>query len=349
MADINYTFNLFSDDVKQALVTFYAYRVGAFNYNWHRAIECMTVLEGTVEVTVDGKNYLLEQDDICFIDSIEGHATLNRSEESAVVVIHIAPQVMKMFFRESDLLRFSGTTSGLSKYRGSFNSIRNGIIQLVESFEYPNYISNLSRTTAFLTILFHSVNHFTSLQKSEGLKSEKIQDIEIVKEILDYLNENYREKIYLHDLAKLVGYHPNYVSEMFSTYMGIPFTEYLQRRRLSLATKDLKLSDILISEIALKHGFTNIKAFNTAFKEAFRRTPSEYRASLDEGTRLIDATFKKVFIDSDERVWQDARRRWMLNSGDGQEDKLASMNKVARLQQMDEVLESLVKMRNKLS
>ncbi len=46
-------------------------------------------------------------------------------------------------------------------------------------------------------------------------------------------------------------------------------------------------------DIALAHGFADLKAFNTSFKETFRKSPTEYRKRLNLENRSNDPLFKK--------------------------------------------------------
>ena len=58
--------------------------------------------------------------------------------------------------------------------------------------------------------------------------------------------------------------------------------EFLTRRRLREAVRELDRTNKKILDIANDTGFPNLKAFNTRFRELFERTPSEYRSSLKQ-------------------------------------------------------------------
>ena len=82
--------------------------------------------------------------------------------------------------------------------------------------------------------------------------------------------------------------------------MGINFYDYLTRIRLREATLELSKSDKIISDIALSNGFSDIKAFNKAFKTAFGKTPTEYRNQLNHDTKQNDSIFKREFVSLDD-------------------------------------------------
>lgn len=59
--------------------------------------------------------------------------------------------------------------------------------------------------------------------------------------------------------------------------MGASFSQYIKQLRLKSAVRELIYTDHPITRISLNNGFPNVKAFNKAFKEKYRQTPSEYR------------------------------------------------------------------------
>lgn len=75
---------------------------------------------------------------------------------------------------------------------------------------------------------------------------------------------------------------------MFRANVGINFYEFLTRRRLREAVRELDRTDKKILNIANDTGFPNLKSFNTRFKELFDRTPTQYRESL-KNVRVRDS------------------------------------------------------------
>lgn len=61
---------------------------------------------------------------------------------------------------------------------------------------------------------------------------------------------------------------------MFAYMAGIPLSEYIRRRRMSLAAVELKEKGAKIMDIALKYGYQSPTAFNRAFQSVHEITPS---------------------------------------------------------------------------
>ena len=63
----------------------------------------------------------------------------------------------------------------------------------------------------------------------------------------------------------------------FAQTAGIPFSEYLRRRRLSMAAWELQNTDRKVVDVALKYGYESPDAFRVAFKRLHGIAPSEVR------------------------------------------------------------------------
>ncbi len=63
----------------------------------------------------------------------------------------------------------------------------------------------------------------------------------------------------------------------FSYMTGMTVTEYIRRRRLTLAADELRVSDMPIVDIAIKYGYDSAAAFSRAFMKQHGVTQSDFR------------------------------------------------------------------------
>ena len=100
----------------------------------------------------------------------------------------------------------------------------------------------------------------------------------VIKQILDYIAQNYDKEISLSGIADQLNLDPSHVSRLFRQEVHVNFMEYLISVRLSRA-KELLLSDrtASIKEIGSKVGYVNPRSFNRIFKKYEGVTPGEYR------------------------------------------------------------------------
>ncbi len=112
---------------------------------------------------------------------------------------------------------------------------------------------------------------------------------EILSQILEYIEENITEDISPEDCAKKCGYSLSNMQKMFRCVFHIGISDYISRRRLTAAAKELIGSDASILDIALKYGYNSHETFTRAFVRLWGITPSKYRR-----TRNFSGIFPKL-------------------------------------------------------
>ncbi len=98
-----------------------------------------------------------------------------------------------------------------------------------------------------------------------------------IKRVLKYIEEHYKEKITLAQLAGEVGMNEQYFCRFFRRMTGKTPITYLNDYRIGHAAEALLQSDARIVEICYESGFENVSYFIKKFKEAKGMTPKEYR------------------------------------------------------------------------
>lgn len=99
-----------------------------------------------------------------------------------------------------------------------------------------------------------------------------------INKIINYIKQNYEQKITVEDIAKHIHMNTSYISTSFKEKMGISISEYILNHRLSVA-KNLLISspESSISEIAHFTGFYDSAHFSKVFKQSFGMTAKEFR------------------------------------------------------------------------
>ena len=101
---------------------------------------------------------------------------------------------------------------------------------------------------------------------------------DIVKKVLNYIEDNIGKEINVDKIAKSVGYSKFYLNRIFSNCTGITIYKYLQSRRLTMAAEKLILSNEPITKIAYEAGYDSQQAFTLAFKQLYLYPPKIYRS-----------------------------------------------------------------------
>jgi len=91
------------------------------------------------------------------------------------------------------------------------------------------------------------------------------------------IDDTYREKLCLSDLARDAGVHSVHLARTFRQNYGVTVGQYLRGRRIEAAAWALRSSDTALVNIALDAGFTSQAHFCTAFRRLMGCTPGQYR------------------------------------------------------------------------
>ncbi len=94
------------------------------------------------------------------------------------------------------------------------------------------------------------------------------------------LNVRFAQSPSLGDLAAAVGVHPDYLSSAFRKQYGVTVGDYLRKRRIEYACRQLAAAEMSLADIALEAGFCDQSHFTRTFRRLMGTTPREYRASL---------------------------------------------------------------------
>ena len=78
-------------------------------------------------------------------------------------------------------------------------------------------------------------------------------------------------------LARRLGTTPYHLRRMFSSLAGMPLSEYVRRRRMSLAAADLVTGDEDLLAVAVRHGYGSTEAFGRAFRAVHGSSPGDVR------------------------------------------------------------------------
>lgn len=100
---------------------------------------------------------------------------------------------------------------------------------------------------------------------------------------MEYVETHLSEEIDYEQVARIACCSTYHFQRMFSFITGVPLSEYIRRRRLTLAAFELQQSDTKVIDTALKYGYESPEAFSRAFKKLHGVMPSLVR---DKGIAL---------------------------------------------------------------
>lgn len=149
---------------------------------------------------------------------------------------------------------------------------------------------------------------------------------------------------------------------IFIFVAGISISDYVRKRRLTIAGNELKNSDVSVLDIAIKYGFQSHSAFTRAFKEQHGITPSQAKQQTTKlndylpinfsemrfigGKRIMAEMKKIVYKQADERLMVGMFREASFQNGGQawqaffQGDYLDKLNKLSDVKCCDDLDEN---------
>ena len=118
-------------------------------------------------------------------------------------------------------------------------------------------------------------------------------NIENLNQMIEYIDQNLTEKIDYNQLAKIVGLSTQQFQRIFNYLTDMSVSEYIRKRRLSMAYEELKNTDSKVIDIAYKYQYESDIAFIRAFKNMFGVTPTECR-----NTNSVNIQYPKFKFDN---------------------------------------------------
>jgi AraC family transcriptional regulator len=101
--------------------------------------------------------------------------------------------------------------------------------------------------------------------------------ISALNRLVDLVEEHLTEELDVTGLAVALGTTEYHLRRMFSSLAGMPLSEYVRRRRMTVAAADVvRGADDLLS-IAVRHGYGSTEAFGRAFRAVHGAGPSDVR------------------------------------------------------------------------
>ncbi|MFD0047271.1 GyrI-like domain-containing protein [Pseudarthrobacter scleromae] len=100
--------------------------------------------------------------------------------------------------------------------------------------------------------------------------------ISALNQLVDYIDGHLTEEIAIDDLAVSLGMTEYHLRRMFSSLAGMPLSEYVRRRRMTVAATDVLEGGELLA-ITVRYGYGSTEAFSRAFRSVHGAGPSDVR------------------------------------------------------------------------
>lgn len=160
---------------------------------------------------------------------------------------------------------------------GGAYSYLNLLLYLIEKYT-GREIAVLTSKAFMIDIDKNSQSPFIMFQ------GQKTHEDDTVKKAQEYIENHYREKITVEELASMLAVGRRSLERRFKKATCNTITEYIQRVKIEAAKKSLENCRKNISEVMYDVGYSDTKAFRTVFKKITSLSPNAYKNKYNKET-----------------------------------------------------------------
>ncbi len=104
-----------------------------------------------------------------------------------------------------------------------------------------------------------------------------INNLKRLNEAMSYIEDNLTGEIDMKEVGRITLCSEFHFSKMFSYLAGMSLSEYIRKRRLALATIDLRSTNNRVIDVSIKYNYSSANAFSRAFTKFHHILPSEVK------------------------------------------------------------------------
>lgn len=236
------------------------------NFNFplhiHNHLELAYLIDGEMEVHIDDNVFNLTKGDICLIKPMESHSYTTNSRSKCQIVV-ISTDYADKFIQE-----YKNYTALNPVIKGEFNS---KIMALLHEKGSNYYLMK-----SLINYIIYMYIASTSFIK----KNMKIYSF--IKNVIEYIDNNYDKEPSLEILSKELGYTPTYLSALINSTFNKTFINMINEKRVAKAVHLLCNSNLNITEIADSCGYNTLRSFNRNFLSLMGLSPTDFRNKAQE-------------------------------------------------------------------
>lgn len=157
-----------------------------------------------------------------------------------------------------------------------YGETRNRINKLLPKIAEEKGFKRIIKLLEIIDLLANSQDY--NLLSSPGYTNvSKGDDVEKMRAVYDYVMTNFKSKISLDDIAKMLNMTTTSFCRYFKPRANKTFSRFVNEIRIGHARKLLLEDNFNISQISYECGFLTLSNFNRQFKSIAKMSPQEYR------------------------------------------------------------------------
>ena len=256
--------------------------------HYHDFVEVLYCLKGKYKVIIQGKEFLLEPENMIVIGSRNIHEIYPAYDpEGKYLVVKFQPEMIYSSYKSTIELKYvlpfifnNSDGTYIFNSENMKNSGLKGVFKnIIKEINEKQYGYELSLKSDIYKIILWIVRR---LDEENGIfKQYTPETVEKIEKALKYIEANYKKKITVKEIAQNSYMEYTYFSRLFKQIICMSCCDYINYFRVQKSESLLLKNELTITEIAGAVGFDSVSYFIKNFKKFNKTSPKQYKINME--------------------------------------------------------------------
>ncbi len=229
--------------------------------HYHSRIEVYYALTDGLKVNLSGRQYDMVANSFVIADSFDAHSY---DGEGKFIYLIIPDKYFESYKKVKRGRRLKDNYFCQPEQCAQVKSILDDIIKLNDDG------ANFLQLEGIIKYLLGTIVSYT-----EFIDDKTYHSYDTAKEVLMFINDNFKEQLTLDKISENLGYNKHYISHLLAKVLSQPFNDYINGLRVEYFLNNIDdLSHI--GEVAFESGFQSLATFYRAFDKVYGCSPKKF-------------------------------------------------------------------------
>lgn len=256
---------------------FFSFGINYYDYpirHGHKFWEFMLVTNGSYKHILNDAHSIIRRGDICLIRPGDFHSILAAEPHSTNLNMAVSDRQMKNALDALDPLLYEKILHGKPpKFSIPDKQTEHYLQFTLQHLEIQQDDRHPLLPAVFLEMLGDFYNIYVLPQDEDPLRNLPA----IIVRVIDELKNTANFSSCLSEILHPLGYSYPHISRLFKQYMHTSLVSFFNNVKLDHACWLLEQTDMKIIDVGEKIGYKSLSQFNSAFRDRFNVSPSQYR------------------------------------------------------------------------
>lgn len=261
----------------KCLVNVFVASIEHSRFHWHYDYELILLLKGEILINTSLGQIHLRRGDIFLLNTKMVHE-LQRLEQSNICLFIQLNQNLFLDYKNinGSYFFYLNSSQKENEPKNGFNYYK--VLAANIGLEFQKEVPNMYRINAYVyTILADFFDNLIYDICQNASEKNPVEDIELLMQIINYIQENSREENINDNICKTFGIGEKTLYRFLKKYIGLSPKVLIMENRINLSKEMLRHTNKSIPYIASECGFGSENTFYRIFKKEVGITPSKYR------------------------------------------------------------------------